>query len=632
MSGMAGILRLDGAPVDPALFHKMVQALWYRGKDGTKVWHDGPIGFVHVHFWTTPEEVGEEQPIWAEDGRLWITADARVDNRAELIPLLQRYLNKEVPSDVEIILAAYQRWGEECARYLVGDFSFAIWDAVARKLFLARDVIGIRQLYYATVDGAFYFANTIGAILAALPRKPALNRPLIHEFLRGSYRRWICQTVYTEVLRLPPAHHLVVEKQVPKPQLYYVLGSRAVPHYTSDEEWLQAFRELFREAVRCRLRSITPIGISVSGGLDSSSVACMAHEIARQERPVPEIRLYSLVYRETPSADESEFLDAVAAHCAGFVTTRIMGDEFWALSEFGDDGGFPLDEPEIYPLRSQTLAILRSIAADNSRVALLGDGGDHVLVRSLYLYPQALHGLDWRNWLAEARYFRMRRQLSWLSLLVRAYLGPLIPTYIIQWLEVLQLWMNGRKPWFRGLTVKPDSRCFSSRDIFHESNALTTSAKILVRSMRAPREIARLSALDLTATSVGVELRFPFWDRRLIELLVGVPQNLIVWRGVDRVILRESLRDILPEVLRGRRSKSHFEQLVVRGLVRERQRIEQLLAASLAERMEFLRVRPLQDAFQRYWQHGIGDYQHLLRPLYVESWLRCRWYLDVRGG
>ncbi|MBC7260570.1 MAG: asparagine synthetase B, partial [Chloroflexi bacterium] len=271
MSGMAGIFHLDGAPVDPELLYKMAQALQYRGKDGSKVWHDGTIGLVHIHFWTTPEEVGEEQPICSEDGRLWITADARVDNREELIPLLcaEGYLKKEVPSDVEIILAAYQRWGEDCAQRLIGDFSFAIWDAQARRLFLARDVIGIRQLYYAVMDEVFYFGNTIGAVLAALPRQPALNRPLIHEFLRGSYRRWICQTVYEDIQRLPPAHHLVVDGGVPKPKLYYVLGSGPVPRCTSDEDWLQAFRELFREAVRCRLRSITPIGISVSGGLDS---------------------------------------------------------------------------------------------------------------------------------------------------------------------------------------------------------------------------------------------------------------------------------------------------------------------------------------------------------------------------
>ncbi|MGQ9493247.1 MAG: asparagine synthase-related protein [Anaerolineae bacterium] len=624
MSGFAGIFHLDGSPVDPERLHKMAQALQYRGQDGTKVWHDGAIGFVHVHFWTTPEEVGEEQPIPSADGRLWLTADARVDNRDELIPLLQAagYLNKEIPTDAELILAAYERWGEDCAQHLIGDFAFALWDASARRLFLARDVIGIRQMYYAHMDGALYFGNTIGAILAALPRQPALNRPLIHEFLRGSYRRWICQTIYEDVRRLPPTHYLTVDREVHEPRLYYVLGSGPAPHCTSDEEWLQAFRDLFREAVRCRLRSTTPVGISVSGGLDSSAVACVAHELTQQQASLPEIRLYSLIYQETPAADESSFLDAVVAQCARFVTTRIVADQFWALREFGSDGGFPLDEPEIYALRSQTLAPWRSAVADGCRVILSGDGGDQVVAQNLYSEPQALRGLGWRDWLSEAQYFRMATRYSWLSLLFRAYILPLLPRRILSVIEDFYINFDRTRSWLKGWHFNYGRDvCPLERAFFRPPN-LRPSAQTINENVRCARESARLSTLDLSAAYVGVEHRYPFFDRRLIDLLLYVPHRLIAWRGVDRVIVRESLAVIIPEVVRRRRDKCHFEELVYRGFSRERQRLEKLLHASRTAMLKFICLESLRGVFENDWQEQMDLQGDVIRLLCFEVWLQ----------
>lgn len=633
MSGFAGIFHLDGSPVDPERLHKMAQALQYRGQDGTKVWHDGPIGFVHIHFWTTPEEVGEEQPIPSADGRLWLTADARVDNRDELIPLLQAagYLNKEIPTDAELILAAYERWGEDCAQHLIGDFAFALWDAPARRLFLVRDVIGIRQMYYAYMDGALYFGNTIGTILAALPRQPALNRPLIHEFLRGSYRRWICQTVYEDVRRLPPTHYLTVDREVHEPRLYYVLGSGPAPHCTSDEEWLQAFRDLFREAVRCRLRSTTPVGISVSGGLDSSAVACVAHELSQQAN-LSEIRLYSLVYRETPGADEGKFLDAVAAQCASFVTTRIVGDQFWALREFGSDGGYPLDEPEIHTLRSQALALLRVAVANGCRVMLLGEGGDHLLAEDLYAEPLGLNGLSWRDWRAEVHHFRKWSRMGWLSLLFRAYIVPAVPDELSVKLETLRLSVAKTRPWLGRVHLGFDQDGWLLKNGFYGPSSLSSSARVAIRNVRYPREIARLSALDVTAAYAGVQYRCPFWDRRLVNFLLHTPRHLTSWRGVNRVIQRKSMSGILPEAVRQRHCKGVFDELVHKGLMRERQCIEQLLNKSWAERLGLLRSMPLRDAFERYWHNQDRNYQELLRPLYLEAWLRTRMDLvRIRG-
>jgi asparagine synthase (glutamine-hydrolysing) len=605
----------------------MADVMAYRGPDGSKTWQEGPIGLAHCHFWTTPEDAGEEQPVGSADGRLWITADARVDNRRDLIPALEArgFLGRSAPTDAEVILAAYQCWGDDCARHLIGDFAFAVWDAPAQRLFMARDVFGIRQLYYALVDGRLCFATAIRGVLAALERRPALNRGLIEQFLRASYQPWICQTAYDGVMRLPPAHHLTATRDgLSRPQLYYVLGARRAPRPSSDREWCEAYRAYLEEAVQPRLRSTTAVAISVSGGLDSSSVACVAHELSQQRLALPQVRLYSAVFSETPRADESEYFDAVAARCNRFHSTRIVADDHWALREFGGDGGFPLDEPESYSLRSLNLALLRASASDGCRVMLVGTGGDHVLSKELYSEPAALRGVAWQDWPLEVKYYHRSAGMGWAALLLRAYVKPLLPAPVARLAEVLYAaraassrpWLNGSRPSSNGQCCSLDERYFGPR-------GLSAAAEVMHRVARRAREVAAHSALDVCAAYAGVELRSPFWDRRLVDFLLGIPHHLRAWRGVDRVIARESLRGVLPEVVRRRSSKAHFGDLTRRGLrERERPRIESLLREPRAEALGLLDGRLLGDAFQAYWRGETHRHQEIIRPLYLEAWLR----------
>ncbi len=391
MSGIAGVVDLGGLPVEPGLLGAMADAVRHRGPDGLKVWHDGPAGLVHSHFWTTPEDVGEAQPISSSDGRYWITADARIDNRDELIPDLRRAgtLRSAVPSDGEVILAAFQTWGDDCAARLVGDFAFAIWDAQSRRLFAARDVIGLRQVCYAITNDRVYFANRVGAVLCALPQQPELNRELIEDFLRNEYLRWITETVYRGIHRLPPAHTLIASRNGTEIREYYRFGSQPPPRYATDSQWIDAFRRLLDEAIRCRLRSNGPVGV-LMGGLDSSSLACRAHAMLEAGADLPKVTLYSAVYDDTPGADEREYIAAVAAHCKGFEAKQIVSDALWALRPDEAGNGDLMDEPDIAAVRVHTLTLLRAPAKDGCRVVLGGEGANQVLGHGVYYMPSAL--------------------------------------------------------------------------------------------------------------------------------------------------------------------------------------------------------------------------------------------------
>ena len=167
MSGIVAVVNFDGAPVDPQVLKKMAEQCAYRGPDGINYWIQGNVGLAHLALHATPEALREHQPQLSEDGKLCLTADARVDNRPELIPLLQA---KGEPvtnesTDADLILAAYRVWGEKCPEQIIGDYAFAIWDAKEQRLFCARDIYGVKSLHYARVGATLCVASEAQQII-----------------------------------------------------------------------------------------------------------------------------------------------------------------------------------------------------------------------------------------------------------------------------------------------------------------------------------------------------------------------------------------------------------------------------------------------------------------------------------
>ncbi len=187
MSGFVGIVNLDGAPVDRVLLERMTRSLVFRGPDACEVWAEGAVGFGHTMLRTTHEAANERQPATL-DGRLWITADARIDGRAGLIEKLQaksgaaRGVSLSTP-DAELILHAYDVWGDGCVEHLLGDFSFAIWDASRRRLFCARDQMGVKPFFYAHVGSCVVFSNTLECVRQHPLVSDRLNDLAIADFL-----------------------------------------------------------------------------------------------------------------------------------------------------------------------------------------------------------------------------------------------------------------------------------------------------------------------------------------------------------------------------------------------------------------------------------------------------------------
>jgi len=282
MSAVVGMFHLDRRPVEQADLERMQATVAHRGPDAQGTWSEGCAGLGHRMLWTTPESKREKLPLASDRGKLVLTADARVDNRDELAAALGLSRPLAEITDGELILAAYERWGERCPEYLQGDFAFGIWDRRKQVLFCARDRFGVKPLYFYSSTKTVAFSSEIKALLSVPDVPCRLNEVSVAYYLTSMFED-TASTFYLDIQRLPPAHSLTVSLQGTRLRCYWTLDPSRELRLGSDDEYAEGFRETFMEAVRCRLRSAYPVGSLLSGGLDSSAVTCVARNLLAQD-------------------------------------------------------------------------------------------------------------------------------------------------------------------------------------------------------------------------------------------------------------------------------------------------------------------------------------------------------------
>ncbi|MGA9381234.1 MAG: asparagine synthase-related protein, partial [Phormidium sp.] len=271
MSGIVGIINRDEKPINPDLLQRMTEFMSYRGPDAQQIWLEGNVGFGHTMLRTTKESLAEKQP-FSLDEKVWITADARIDGRGELIEKLEIKDNINVVTDVELILRAYLVWGEDCVQYLLGDFAFGIWDEREQKLFCARDHFGVKPFYYAEVGNGLIFSNTLNCLRVHPGVSDELNDLAIADFLLFGLNLEFDTTTFADIQRLPPAHCLTWSKERRQIKRYWTLPTDGYIRYKQASEYVEHFQELMEKAVGDRLRT-NQVGMFMSGGLDSSTLA-----------------------------------------------------------------------------------------------------------------------------------------------------------------------------------------------------------------------------------------------------------------------------------------------------------------------------------------------------------------------
>jgi len=452
MSGIVGIWNIDGRPLDPVVLSSMSASLRHRGSDGAGQRIQGPVGFACQQRWITAEDVGERQPLVGRGGVL-LTMDGRLDNREELLPALG--LARSV-SDATVVLAAYEAWPDGLAERLNGDFALAAFDPWRQRLILVRDSIGIRPLYYFRSDRVLAFASEIKALLTHpdIPARP--DDEGIADYMLTCARPLDRQevTCFAGILALPPAHVAVSTPTRTIARRYWDFDVGRSIRLRSSDEYAEAFRERFAEAVRRRTRSAYPVAVAVSGGLDSSSIFCQAGRLRRSGAANhPALIGISHPGAAGSDADESAYLADVEREC-GVEIQRFALEPLIGFMQGADEQIRASEAPLVEYMWGRSRELHRRAATAGARMLLTGDWGDQVLFSSTYLVDlfrrfrwQEIrrHTREFFRWVgpAEARVLRRRFVLDLARHdLPRQLVAP------VKWVRRRLLGVERPKPWF----------------------------------------------------------------------------------------------------------------------------------------------------------------------------------------
>ena len=513
MSGFAGILRLDGGPVDVDVLKSMAESLAFRGPDASTTWHHDSVGLVHTLLNVADQSTGEKQPVTL-DGRCWIVADARVDAREELIGKLESRGRRTVKSatDAELILHAYHVWGAGCTEHLIGDFSFAIVDPSARRLVCARDHLGVRPFYYAVVNSQLVWSNTLDTIRQHPDVSDEVSESAIVDFLLFGFNRDPATTTFSDIRRLPPAHHLVRTDQGLRVKRYWTFTLPEERRLKRMGDYLERFRELFGDAVADRVRT-DRIGIAMSGGLDSPSVAAEVVRHLKQRRPAGRL------WAQTKVCDG--IIPDEERHYAGLVSTALdiehhvlALDRYACRDRFWDSPEAQAPEPRE---RSFYLAFQESNrrAAARTRVMMSGEGADEGLRGPRDYFLALIRERRLGRWVLDVgRHIRAHRRLPphrVRATLRRAWRGraPLVGPF--------PSWLNPDLSRRLGLEGRWHDYCQREDTLAHSGRP---GLFYVFESAHLP---LYFEGYDAGISRTPIEYCFPFCDIRVLRFLMSVP-------------------------------------------------------------------------------------------------------------
>ena len=551
MSAIAGVFHRNGRPASRDDASRLAAAVPHRGPDGAFVWTDGAVALSHQAFRTSRGDA-EPQPVVDQMSRRAIVFDGRLDNRSELAGAVA--VDGDA-SDARLVLAAHARWGGDAPAHLLGDFAFAIWDAAAGELFCARDPIGVRPFYYVLDRERFVWATDHRALLRSGVVAVRPNESMVGEYLARSFRTRT-ETLFGGVSRLPGGATLTVTRASHRHDDYWRPDRSPDLNHQTDRECAEHFFQVFGDAVACRLDSTQPVVAAyLSGGLDSSSVVAMTQALGASCR-VPEVETFSMVFPDDPTADERRYIDDVVTRWG--VASHRVRPKLPAASAYRGQALEHLDVPD-NPSDHLAAALRGAVRDRGIRVVLTGAGGDHGFAGTLSHYAELLqaraYAAAWHQLRADMRI----RDVGWSpSAVFTNGVLPLLP----RWLKDAVRPAARRAGWPGGVPAWID-RAFARR-IALEDRLRTPArpgpfgrAAVCDAFHNGTTEWA-LELVDRTAADFGIEERHPFFDRRVVEFAVGIPERQR-WRGTEtKYVLRHAMGDLLPARVSARTDKADF--------------------------------------------------------------------------
>lgn len=610
MGAQAGVWNFDGAPASREMLANISQAISRYGPDGEATYFSGSIGMLYRAFHTTKESRLERQPHVFCRGSV-IIWDGRLDNRDELIPQLRDDLSPG-QTDLAIVIAAFKRWETDCFRKLIGDWALSIWDPVQRVLILARDYVGVRHLYYYPTHKRVIWCSYLAPLVLS-----GGCFDLNDEYIAGylAFYPEAHLTPYREIQAVPPGKFVCIRDGKATVHPYWAFDPKLTIRHKTDAEYEDHFRQVFRQAVRRRLRSDCPVLAELSGGLDSSSIVCMADDILAMEgAETPRLDTLSLYDPKDPGADERPHFSKVEEK------RGRKGHHF----DFNKCGNFlSLDHHEFISVPGsserrarQITALSELIQSQGYRVVLSGMGGDEFLggvpnprpqLADLIMLPQPI---------------KLAKQLGAWSLVKKSPgIQLLFQTLVFLLPQSLRAIFTKEAKVARWI-----------------DSTFARRYRLPVRQLGPQRSYGfwQPSRRDYARTFVGMtwqlaffhphaigfeEKRYPYLDQTLIEFLSSIPASQLLRPGQRRSLMRRALVDLVPKEILLRRTKGAVARSVLTAFQNSRPELERLFVSPLSARMGYVKQANLQDCL-RAASADVPQLVRLVKAIYLELWLQ----------
>jgi len=528
---MCGFVGMLGA-VTPDRIRNANDLIRHRGPDDEGYYNDGRISLGFRRLSIIDLSKAGHQPMSNEDGTIWIVYNGEVYNYVEIREDLKNHVFKS-RTDTEVVLHAYEEWGEECLKRFNGMFAFAIWDTRKKKLFCARDRFGIKPFYYYKGNGFFIFSSEIKPILELGPR-PVPNDAVIYDYLAYGLYDHTEETFFKGVNKLKAGNYLVCEKGKACERPYWLVENdlECLDSF-SEQDILERFGDLLRDSVRLRLRSDVEVGVNLSGGLDSSSLLATIKEIAPSW---DYIKAFSVGY-EDKRFDEHSYIDKVVKKlkCRNYYH-KLSADEVWgAINKVSRH----LEEP-FGGIPTLSYFFTFKMAKEKGAVVLLeGQGTDESMAGYDYFYPYFL--ADTMKDAGRKRYLEESGMLA-------ANGFNVAEEKVREILKGKDFTYTPSKHFLKGSFHK---RFSGRRPVFKRplGGYLSNRLYIDLYHAKLPR-VLRFN--DKLSMAFSKELREPFLDYRLVRFLFSLPNKYKVRGGINKYILRKCISGKVPEPVRMR--------------------------------------------------------------------------------
>ena len=620
MSAIALTINWNGVPVNRNLMESMNRVVQYRCPDGAWIWVNGAVGLAQSDLATLPEDI-PGVPIVVDSFR--IVASCRIDNRLELLNRIPNVNKPNEATDTALILSAYQTWGKACVDYLIGDFAFIIWDEAGQTVYAARDISGVRPLFYYHDHNHLILASERTQILQNRVVSPTIDEEQLLNFLTPSYQftgGWE-QAFLKGVQVLPAGSYLLAQNGNVHVSSFWNWADHS-PDFRTKEQFVEAYLDTLNEAVRCRLRSNGSVAFELSGGLDSPAIVALAARMKNQDKK--HFHTFSLVFDDIVEVDERKRIQKILKKYplnAHFVAADLL---YKPIAFYPGNAAYTVLDPFELMMPYANFRLFDEVEQAGCRVVLTGYNGDGVNDGAPHVYYDLFRRKKWQEAKRRFVYEWGLSPKNGLTGLFFHGIFPFFPNFI---LRNGLMFRERRRETFNGLPAYMPTNI--QKQVIEVDHAVRL--KQLEKNMvRCP--ISRKVLLNLFPPTVSVtmpfpqpiEQRHPYSDRRLVELVLKMPasykweENVRGFYHAGRWHHRLAMKDILPNVVRQGNEGVNFNPVINHNF-------NQII------RKSWFLEHPVKHIFEKKYVHPdlflneldeMTDLTYLQAMLGLEAWFR----------